>query len=154
MDKVLKFNNDEQTQTVDTGSVNKKPETEKKKDWVGIVHRGCRVCIFRTIEAVAVFVAISMFTLFVGSFLIPMLGFNVATNTGITQNTDFYTALTVWLLPMLFFVLLITAAAFFIIRKFLKWIHSYFSGKILKGNMKDEAKRAEDAAKPRTKKRR
>ena len=159
MEKVLKFTRDAHTQDasidelgVDTNAADKSVNNKKKKDWVGIIHRGCRVCIFRTIEAVVVFMFVSMFTLFVGSFLIPMLGFSVATNTGITQSTDLYTALTVWMLPMLFFILLITAAAFFIISKFLRWVHSYFSNKIVKGNVKDEEERAKNDAKQKAKK--
>lgn len=115
--------------------------TKKKRDWVGIVHRGCRICIFRTIEAVIAFLVISILTLIVGGVLLPALSFNMATGIGITQSTHIYNAIASWALPMLFFVLLITAAVFCVIRRFLKWIHFRFTNVICKGNANDIMKR-------------
>lgn len=96
----------------------------KKRDWVGIVHKICKVCIFRTLEAVAIFVFVSTISIVIGSSLLPMLSFTTADGSAITQSTDFYTACATWLIPMLFYTLLAVSGTLFIHRKFISWIHN------------------------------
>lgn len=126
---------------------NKKPKTnitskkKPKRDWVGIVHKGCRVCIFRTIEAVFAFFGVTIITIIIGTMAVPSLSFSMASTAGITQNTDLYTAIGLWLLPVLFFTLLITAATFCVLSRLLKWLHRYFTEQIAKGNKNDDEKR-------------
>jgi len=119
----------------------KMTKAKKKRDWVGIVHKGCRICMFRTIEAVIVFFVVSLITLAIGNFLIPSLAFGFADSMGITQGVDFYTASALWLFPMLFFCLLITSASFCILRKFIIKTHNYYSNVIRKGNEKDDMRK-------------
>lgn len=114
------------------GKIKMTKAKKKKRDWVGIVHRVCRVCIFRTIEAVLAFMAISVPCLLIGSSLVPMLAFTIADGVSLTQSTNLYTALASWFLPVLFYTLLITAATFCIYKRFFRWLHSKITGVINK----------------------
>lgn len=127
--------NSQLTDNIDDKKVRKKVDKKskikkerKKRDWVGIVHRICRIGIFRTLEAVAIFVTISMLSIFIGSSVLPTLAFTVADGSHITQSTDFYTACATWLLPMLFYALLIVCGTLTIFRKFIKWLHNKITG--------------------------
>ena len=143
METTLKLNDKKTNKSEDTNhrAVAKHDSTKKtkrKRDWVAIVHKGCRVCIFRTLEGIFAFLVVTILSLIVGSMILPSISFSMASSAGITQGTDFYTAIALWLVPVLFFALLITAATFCVLRRFLKWLHNYFSGAIRKGNEKDE----------------
>lgn len=111
---------------------------KKKRDWVAIVHKGCRVCMFRTFEGILAILGVTIISMVVGSLLIPNLTFSIASSVGITQSTDIYTACAVWLIPSLFFLILITAATFCILRKYIGWLHKKFSKVIVDGNERDE----------------
>lgn len=126
------------TDKVNSEKSSKKVKNKPKRDWVGIIHRDCRVCIFRVLEAVFAVLVVTILALVVGSMFLPGISFSMATTAGITQSTDIYTAIALWLIPMLFFTLLITAASFCILRKFLRWLHAFYSNAIRKGNEKDK----------------
>lgn len=129
------------TEKKSTPCLQSKKKAKPKIDWLGIVHKGCRVCIFRTIEVVMIVFMISILTLLIGGIALPALSYNMASGIGITQGTDIYTAMASWLIPMLFFTLLITGATFCVLRKFIRWVHNYFSSAIRLGNERDDMKR-------------
>ena len=104
-----------------------KAETKKKHDWVASVRRVCRIGTFRVIEAVIVFLVITMASALIGSTAIPLLAYEMSAGFGLTQSTNIYIAIASWILPMLFYTLLITAATFCIFKRFLKWIHNKFT---------------------------
>lgn len=104
-----------------------KNKSKTKRDWKGLVHRGCRVCVFRTLEGIFAVLVVTIFTMLIGSMAIPTISYSMASSAGITQSTDLYTTIALWILPMLFFSLLITAASFCVLRIFLRWLHRYFS---------------------------
>ena len=51
---------------------------KKKRDWVAIVHKGCRVCMFRTFEGILAILGVTIISMVVGSLLIPNLTFSIA----------------------------------------------------------------------------
>lgn len=101
----------------------KEKKERKKHNWVAVVHKACRVGVFRTLEVVAIFVFVTTISMVIGSSLLPLLSFTVANGTSITQSTDFYTACATWLIPMLFYTLLAVSGTFFLQYKFIRWIH-------------------------------
>lgn len=113
-------------------------ETKKKRDWIAAVCRGCRVGTFRVIEAVIVFLVITTVSALIGSTAIPLLAYEMSAGFGLTQGTNIYIAMASWILPMLFYTLLITAATFCIFKKFLKWIHGKFTCIINKPKMTEK----------------
>lgn len=98
-----------------------------KRNWLQIVSRGCTICMFRITEAVCAFLAVSIISVIVGALVVPNIAFSMATSAGITQGTDIYTASALWLLPMLFFVLIIALGSFCVVKWLLKALHNLFS---------------------------
>lgn len=101
------------------------------------VHKICRIIMFRTIEGVLVMLGTTAIALIIGCLLVPNVSFSMAKSAGITQGTDFYTASALWLMPSLFFTLLIFAGTFCALRKAIVKAHKFFSGVIERGNAKD-----------------
>lgn len=116
----------------------KAKQKKAKKDWVAIVHRGCRVAIFRIIEVVLLFITLSIICLLIGSSGIPLLAYEMSSGFGLTQTTNIYIAIASWILPMLFYTLLITAASFCILKRYIKWIHTKFTNIINKPEVTEE----------------
>ena len=115
-----------------------KAETKKNHDWIGSVRRVCRIGTFRVIEAVIVFLVITTASVLIGSTAIPLLAYEMSAGFGLTQSTNIYIAIASWILPMLFYTLLITAATFCIFKRFLKWIHNKFTCIIDKSKMTEK----------------
>lgn len=110
-------------------------KTKKKIDWQKIkakVHYGCKVVIFRVIEAVIVAMFISTACIFIGNVAIPSLAYDMSAGVSLTQGTNTYIAIASWIAPLLFYVLLITAATFCVFKRFLKWLHGKFTAIINK----------------------
>ena len=101
------------------------------------VHKVCRIIMFRIIEGMFVMLGATIVALIVGCLLVPNVSFSMATSAGITQGTDFYTASALWLMPSLFFTLLIAAGTFCVLRRAIGRLHKFFSGVIERGNAKD-----------------
>ena len=99
----------------------RKEKTEHK--WVTKVRRATRIAMFRVVEAVVLFVVVSLICLLIGSTIIPLLAYEMSAGFGLTQSTNIYIAFASWILPMLFYTLLITAATFCVLKKFIKWLH-------------------------------
>lgn len=118
--------------TKDTAKVNK---THK---CITAVRRVCRIGTFRVIEAVIVFLVISTLSALIGSTCIPLLSYEMAAGFELTQSTNIYVAIASWILPMLFYTLLITAATFCVFKRFLKWIHGKFTRIIDKPKMTEK----------------
>lgn len=100
---------------------------KSKRNWLQTVCRGCTICMFRIMEAVCVFLAATIISVIVGALVVPNIAFSMATSAGITQGTDFYTASALWLLPMLFFVLIIALGSFCALKWLFKALHNLFS---------------------------
>lgn len=113
-------------------------ETKKTPKWVTSVRRACRVGSFRVIEAVIIFLVITTVSVLIGSTAIPLLAYEMSAGFGLTQSTNIYIAMASWILPMLFYTLLITAATFCIFKRFLKWIHNKFTCIIDKPKMTEK----------------
>lgn len=109
----------------------KKTVSKRKKiDWQKVraaVHKACRVIIFRTIEAAIVFFVVSVVSLTIGSTFIPLLAYDMSEGFGLTQSTNMYIAIASWVLPMLFYVILISMTTFYALKRFLIWIHHKFT---------------------------
>lgn len=105
--------------------INKKERRKEKTEhkWVTRVRRATRIASFRVIEAVVLFIVVSLISAIVGSTIIPLLAYEMSAGFGLTQSTNIYIAFASWMLPMLFYTLLITAATFCVLRKFIKWLH-------------------------------
>lgn len=113
-------------------SKREKVKTKPKKDWVAIVHKGCRIAVFRIIEAVVLFITLSVICILIGNSGIPILAYEMSSGFGLTQSTNIYIAIASWILPMLFYTLLIAAASFCILKKYVKWVHAKFTNIINK----------------------
>ncbi len=122
---------------------NKSQTASKKKiDWrkvQGAVHYGFRVVIFRVIEAVILLSVIGTVTMIIGSTIVPMTAYDISAGIGLTQDTNIYLAFANWMLPMLFYVILLSLATFFVFRRFVCWLHTNFT-KIIRKNYHEVGK--------------
>lgn len=114
-----------------------KKRAKKSRNWKMKVHKICRILMFRAIEGIFVALLATIIVLGVGCLFVPNVSFSMATSAGITQSTDFYTASALWLMPSLFFTLLIAAGTFCVLRKIIVKLHKFFSEIIERGNAKD-----------------
>lgn len=103
-----------------------------KHKWVVAVHNACRIAMFRIVEAVALFIVVSLICVIIGSTVIPLFAYEMSAGFGLTQSTNIYIAFASWILPMLFYTLLITAATFCVLKKFIKWLHNKINNAINK----------------------
>ena len=90
----------------------------------------CSAAAWRIIEAMVVALTVSFLALSIGSVAIPALAFEVSNGVSLTQSTNLYQAYAVWLLPMLFYVLLITAAAYAVLRFVIKKWHQFINTRV------------------------
>lgn len=107
-----------------------KAASKKKIDWRKIqstVHYGFRVVIFRVIEAVILLSVIGTVTMIIGSTIVPMTAYDISAGIGLTQDTNIYLAFANWMLPMLFYVILLSLTTFFVFRRFIYWLHTNFT---------------------------
>ncbi len=114
---------------------------KKKIDWQKVkakVHYGCKVIIFRVIEAVILFMVISTLCILIGNTAIPMLAYDISAGVSLTQSTNADIAIASWIAPLLFYVLLITAATFCVFKRFIKWLHSKFTAIINKSELTEK----------------
>ena len=126
------------SQKSDRRSKKAKKSAKPKKDVRAIVHKWCKVAMYRIFEFVILFFVLSIAAITVGSSIIPMLSFDMAASFGLTQSTDIYTGLASWGFPMLFYTLLISAATFCVLKKFVVWIHNKFTYLINKPEKTEE----------------
>ena len=119
-------------------AIKKSDKTKKKRDIRGIIHRICKIIIFRTLEFLLDFLVASTVVLLTGGYVIPILSLNVANGIGITQSTDFYTAMANWMLPMFFYVILLILAVFTLGKKFACFVHGKFTAIINKKTEKED----------------
>lgn len=112
----------------------KKPRAEKKKiDWAKVrasVRYGCKAVVFRVLEAIVLLFVVSTICLLIGSSAIPLLAYDMSEGFGLTQSTNIYIAIASWILPMLFYTLLIAAATFCVLKHFIRWNHAKFTALI------------------------
>lgn len=109
-----------------------------KRNIKAIVHKWCKTAMYRIFEFMILFFVLSIVTIVIGSSIIPMLSFDMAVSSGLTQSTDIYTGLASWGFPMLFYTLLISAATFCVLKKFVVWIHTKFTYLINKSEKTEE----------------
>lgn len=111
----------------------------KKQKCVRVVHKVCRIVMFRAIEGILVAFGVTIIALATGCLIVPNVSLCMANSVGLTQGTDLYTASAMWFMPSLFLTLLITAGVFCILRVVLIKTHKLFSEFISRGNAKDAA---------------
>lgn len=104
------------------GKIETKGELIRRK-----VHRFCKIAMWRTVEAVILFLIVSIICVVTGSGIIPFFAYQISGSMGLTQSTNIYIAFASWILPMLFYVLLVTAFVFVALRKIIKALHSYMT---------------------------
>lgn len=117
----------------------KKKSDKPKKDISAIVHRGCRIVIFRVIEFAILFLVLSLLYVIVGSGVVPSLAYDMAVTFGITQSTDIYTAMASWGFSMLFYTILCAVVAFTVSKKFIIKLHAKFTSIIDKPEKTEES---------------
>lgn len=124
-----------------SGKSKKKKSDKPKKDISAIVHRGCRIVIYRVIEFAILFLVLSLLYVIVGSGVVPSLAYDMAVTFGITQSTDIYTAVASWGFSMLFYVIICAVVAFTVSKKFIVKLHTKFT------NIIDKPEKTEESAK-------
>ena len=127
---------------IDVGKRSKKIKNAKpKRDWNKVkeaVHKACRIAMFRIVEYVIVFFVVSISVVLIGGGVIPSLAYELSSSFGLTQSTNYYIALASWIMPLLFYTLLITAATFCVLSTFIKWLHKKFTKVIQKPYMTEK----------------
>lgn len=127
--KIHKLTTDEKKQKIQN-RIEKSRVTRSK---VGFF---CRAAAWRIIEAMVAILSVSFVAILIGSFVIPSLGYETGMSAALTQNTNIYQAYMAWLLPMLFYVLLITAGTYAVLKFLLKKWHLFISAHIAEIKLK------------------
>lgn len=106
--------------------------SQKRRKMNDKINHICRVILWRTLEAMILFVVLSTVIILTGSGVLPYIAFSISNGIGLTQSTNIYVAMANWIFPMLFFTGLATAVVFVILRKFVKFVNTKITAAINK----------------------
>ena len=144
--KMQFFNSDIEPVTADGPKMHKPTINEKKQKLQNRIEKSrvtrgkvsffCRAAAWRIIEAMVAILSISFIAILVGSFVIPSLGYETGMSAELTQTTNLYQAYMSWLFPMLFYVLLITAGIYAVLKFLLKKWHLFINAHIAEIKLK------------------
>ena len=88
------------------------------------VHRGCRIVFYRVIEVLVLVAVISLLAVILGNLIIPSMAYGMSSSVSLTQSTNIYVAFANWILPMLFYTILMAGAAYCGFKWFMKKLHN------------------------------
>lgn len=81
----------------------------------------------RAVQYVVTSLIVGIICLLIGNTCLPIIAYQMSAGFGLEQGTNLYVAFASWMLPMLFYMILISAGTLFLLKFIIKKIHTRFN---------------------------